>query len=581
MAGLGAVFQAAPAIFGLVSAAWDALTAAEYASMLPYVLIIAGLAAIALAGYELVTHWSEIWGAIKDAAAAVWQWIVDHWPLLLEVILGPIGAAVVLVVQHWSTIKNAAMAVWQWIVDNWNRLTAIIVAPIQAAVGILQGIWDGIKTGASGVWGFIKDGWNGLVDFFTGLPGRISGLFSGMWDGIWHAFRSAINTLIDGWNSLQFTTPHVSFLGVDTPSVTIGVPKIPHLAQGGLITQTGLIYDHAGASQRRRTSGSHRARHLHHRGGHRPAAEAVGVGDPDEERVMASCVRQAWLTLGAQTIQLENTAGGWFCEQLDLGYPSVRAVVNNRPDVDGIDDRTTLMGERAITANLRTLSTAGAQIDAVAASFAPFMVPAARPVLHYVLDRPGAVERTFTVRAAGYAWPIAGPIERSIHLQWIAADPIARDPTQHTATAFAGASSSGGRVYNLAFNRSYPGGGGTSSTAPIYSSGDVAVRPLLRIYGPVTQPVVQFTPQAGIVAMLNTLTISAGHYVEVDCAARTAYLDGDRSQNQLTQMDWAAMNANGGWPLIPARTNITMAMTGSSTTGNTQTQAVWNDGYLT
>jgi hypothetical protein len=292
------------------------------------------------------------------------------------------------------------------------------------------------------------------------------------------------------------------------------------------------------------------------------------------------CVRSAWLVLGAQTVQLESQPGGWFCESLDLGFPTVRTVVNNRPDVDGIDDRTQLMGERAVSAAIHTVAGPAASIDAVAAQFAPFMVPSVRPVLHYVLDRPGAPERTLTLRAAGYSWPIAGPFERKIQLQWVAADPVARDPAQHTATAFAGASSGGGRVYNLVFPRTYPGGGGSPSTATIMSAGDVAVRPLLRIYGPVTAPVVQFTPAAGIVAFQSTLVVSAGQYVEVDCAQRTAYLNGDRAQNVLTQIDWAAMNANGSWPLIPPHTSITMAMTGSSTTGASQTQAFWNDGYL-
>jgi hypothetical protein len=294
-----------------------------------------------------------------------------------------------------------------------------------------------------------------------------------------------------------------------------------------------------------------------------------------------ACVRQAWLVLGAQTVALENAAGGWFCEQLDLGYPTVRAVTNNRPDTDGIDDRTTLMGERAVSANIRTVTGPALSIDQVAAQFAPFMVPSARPVLHYILDRPGAPERTMVVRAAGYTWPIAGPIERQIHLQWIAADPVARDPTQKSATSFAGSSTGAGRGYNLTFNRTYPAGGGSASSATITSPGDVAVRPLLRIYGPVTAPVVTFTPAAGLVAFQLTMVVSGGQYIEVDCAQRTAYLNGDRTQNMLTQMDWATMAANGGWPLIPAQTTVTMTMSGQSTGGQTQVQAFWNDGYLT
>jgi hypothetical protein len=93
--------------------------------------------------------------------------------------------------------------------------------------------------------------------------------------------------------------------------------------------------------------------------------------------------------------------------------------------------------------------------------------------------------------------------------------------------------------------------------------------------------VVAFAPGCGAVAFAVTLVVSGGHYVEVDCDTRTAYLDGDRTQNVLAQMDWVTVNAQGGWPRIPPATTVTMTMTGQSTSGTTQTQASWNDRYLT
>jgi hypothetical protein len=216
----------------------------------------------------------------------------------------------------------------------------------------------------------------------------------------------------------------------------------------------------------------------------------------------------------------------------------------------------------------------------VTAKFAPFMVPSARPVLHYVLNRTGAPERVLTLRAAGFAFVIDNAEERDIQLQWVAADPVARDPVVHTVVTYAGSSTGAGRRYNLAFPRTYPSGSGGPVAAPIQSPGDVAVRPTLRIYGPVTAPVVQFDPRAGAIAFLPTLTVSGGHYVAVDCAAKTAYLDDDRSQNLLSQVDWPTVYARGGWPLIPARTLITTLMTGQSTSGNTQAQVMWQDGYI-
>jgi hypothetical protein len=85
-----------------------------------------------------------------------------------------------------------------------------------------------------------------LIGYVTGLPARFVAVGGHMWDWIWNAFKGVIDTLIDGWNSLHFTTPSVDIFGIHTPSVTLGVPHIPHLAQGGLITQSGLVYAHAG-----------------------------------------------------------------------------------------------------------------------------------------------------------------------------------------------------------------------------------------------------------------------------------------------------------------------------------------------
>ena len=81
------------------------------------------------------------------------------------------------------------------------------------------------------------------------MPGRIAGAARGMFDGIWQAFRSAINMIVDGWNGLRFGIPeidtHIPGIG-KVGGGDFGVPQIPHLAQGGLITATGLVYAHAG-----------------------------------------------------------------------------------------------------------------------------------------------------------------------------------------------------------------------------------------------------------------------------------------------------------------------------------------------
>jgi hypothetical protein len=232
----GSVMAAFGATIDIVTAAKGALTAADWASVpaqlaayAPILLIIAAIAVLGAAIYELVTHWSTVWGAMKDAAEAVWNWIKNNWPLLLDILLGPIGLAIGWIVQHWSDVTGAFKAAWNWLAQNWPTLVAILTGPIGVAVLL------------------IKNNWNDLVGFFTGLPGRITSAVSGMWNGILSGFRTVLNGVIDLWNQLHFTLPHIDLgpLG-SIAGGTIGVPHVPHLAQGGLMTSSGLVFAHAG-----------------------------------------------------------------------------------------------------------------------------------------------------------------------------------------------------------------------------------------------------------------------------------------------------------------------------------------------
>jgi len=283
--------------------------------------------------------------------------------------------------------------------------------------------------------------------------------------------------------------------------------------------------------------------------------------------------------MGGETLSLEDDLAGYATTELDLGYPEVREIVNPRPSMSGVDDRTSLFGSRAVSATIR--STSGTlKPDEVATLFAPFMVPAARPELHYVLDRAGAPERMTVVRAAGYGWPVSGKRSREVHLSWIAADPAMLDPVEQLATAYAGgAPGTGGRTYPLRFNRIYPPGSATSTTATVSSPGDLAVRPLLRIYGPITTPDVRIqvsAPAANFrILFAAGFRIDAGHYVDVDTDARTAYLDGTSSV--MSSLDWQTST----WPAIPPAPAVAYVnLLGSSTSGVTQIQVRWHDRYL-
>jgi hypothetical protein len=294
-----------------------------------------------------------------------------------------------------------------------------------------------------------------------------------------------------------------------------------------------------------------------------------------------ACVRRAWLTLGSSDlVALEDRAAGYFCSELVLASPDVREVKSNRPDMDGIDDRTQFAGGRVVSAKVDALAGAGARVDEVAASFGRYMVPSARPYLHYVLDRDDNPERVVgPLRGVAAGWPIVGDNKREIQLQWIAADPVAYDPASYLATAWAGSAVTVGRQYPLTFDRTYAAGPGGSKVDAVFNvHGDYPAQPVVRVYGPITSAVVTFdTPSDHyVIPFAHGFRIDAGTHVTVDTKAHAAYLGDDPTASVLSSLDWSRLV----WPVLPSGNTVTMSVSGENTTGLAQAQATWNEGYL-
>lgn len=207
-----AVMGAFSASEDVAAASADTLAASETAADVaaaPLILtvgaIVLAIAALAVAAYEIYTHWKTIWAGMQAAAKAVWDWIKTNWPYLVGILLGPIGIAAAAIYKNWDTIKKGASDAIEW----------------------------------------IKDAWNGIVGFFTALPGRIVGAFSHVGHDLAAPFLAAWNFIADGWNST------VGALSFKIPSWIPGLgghgfsmPHIPTFATGGIMPWTGLALLH-------------------------------------------------------------------------------------------------------------------------------------------------------------------------------------------------------------------------------------------------------------------------------------------------------------------------------------------------
>jgi TP901 family phage tail tape measure protein len=212
-------------ILGIVSAmiAWKGITIAA--------TIAQNIAKAATIGWSIVT---------KAAAAAQWLFnaALDANPIGLVVIaIAALVAGVIYAYNHFKVFRDVVKGVFDWLKgavvtvihfvgDHWKLILGVLTGPIGLAVL------------------FISSHFKQIVSFVSGLPGKIASAAKGMWDGMKDAFRSAIDWVIGAWNGLKFAinVPGVKIFGhrIGGEHIGFGVPQIPLLAEGGLITSGGL-----------------------------------------------------------------------------------------------------------------------------------------------------------------------------------------------------------------------------------------------------------------------------------------------------------------------------------------------------
>ena len=167
---------------------------------------------------------SGVGAAITGGISTALDWLGANWPLVLAILTGPVGLAVLAVVSNWDSIKGA------------------FSSGVDTVKGLLQLAGDAIYS----VWSFsplglIITNWDAIWGWFAGTPGKISNALSGVGDAIKGVFKSPFNAIAGYWNSsvgkLSFTTPDwVPGFGGRGWSM----PKIPMLASGGIATAATL-----------------------------------------------------------------------------------------------------------------------------------------------------------------------------------------------------------------------------------------------------------------------------------------------------------------------------------------------------
>jgi TP901 family phage tail tape measure protein len=148
----------------------------------PIGLIVLAIAAVVVAFVELWKHsaafrdfWKGLWKDVTAIISAVVDWIKQHWPLLLAILTGPIGIAVLLIVKNWRSISDGAQAVWRDVVHFFTSMAAWLAGLPKTIYRFLSGMFDFIGNEAAGIYNTVIGWLQSIVNFAASIPSKIMG----------------------------------------------------------------------------------------------------------------------------------------------------------------------------------------------------------------------------------------------------------------------------------------------------------------------------------------------------------------------------------------------------------------------
>ncbi|HCS74383.1 MAG TPA: hypothetical protein DIW17_10980 [Clostridiales bacterium] len=295
LAGMGSTLIGMGETLALVSEGVSGLGTAFTILSGPVGLIIAAVAVLALAIYELwnnnevfregvLTAWASIQASIQLAITnitAFWQqWgpmiigiITPIWEGIktiistaIQVIMGILSLLLNVMTGNWEGAKESVLGIVQALHDGVSGI-------VQSLVDFLGGLWILISEAASAAWNGIKDAaliawdnlkkdtttklteletfltitWNRIITWATTKWTEFKDSFLNIWaavvsgvKGYVNGIIGMINRLIDAFNSIQVEIPDWIPGPFAGQKFGINLPHVPQLAEGGIVTRATL-----------------------------------------------------------------------------------------------------------------------------------------------------------------------------------------------------------------------------------------------------------------------------------------------------------------------------------------------------
>lgn len=181
--------------------AWNAAMDANPIGLiiLAVAALVAGIIWVATKTQFFQTVWKAVWGGIKTAFSGFVSWFKANWQLLLfGVMTLGIGVAVAEIVRHWDGIKHMFSATIDWIKANWPLILAILGGPIGLAVLYIVNHWKQISDGA-------KNMYHAVINWFIQMGKDIGTFFTSTLPGFFKALPDAVDGFITKANNAMLS----------------------------------------------------------------------------------------------------------------------------------------------------------------------------------------------------------------------------------------------------------------------------------------------------------------------------------------------------------------------------------------
>jgi phage-related protein len=158
--------------------------------------------------------------AVTAAVSAVVGFVKAHWPLILGIMTGPIGMAVVLIIKYWAQIKSGISAAVKFcenvIKAGFNAAAAVVAAVMRLIEGQVRNAVAAVRQILSwfGQLGSLFRGWwdrgynavvsvaSRMLGYVRSIPGRIRSALGNLGGLLFSAGKSIVQGLINGIKSM-------------------------------------------------------------------------------------------------------------------------------------------------------------------------------------------------------------------------------------------------------------------------------------------------------------------------------------------------------------------------------------------